>query len=292
MKRKIEIAAACLLTLLGITAIIITRTGREAVPAAPPISAPTVSPEGPIIIRNLTDRPVAFEVRPFGSLQPPAKRILKAREIGKFAARKELSITYQKRGTEITERLFPGSAYCFRFDENDWVQLYLGSHMREDAEDLAPYVPTPDEVAAKMLEMARVTRSDVVYDLGCGDGRIVIAAAKKFGAHGVGVDIDPQRIREAEEAAEGAGVKGLVEFRVEDAMKTDLSAATVVTLYLLPESNALLRPRFEKQLKPGARVVTHNYSVPGWQNREIDYATIEDQSGRRHSVFVYRSTAD
>ncbi len=107
---------------------------------------------------------------------------------------------------------------------------------------LAPYVPTPQDVVDRMLSLANVTASDVVYDLGCGDGRIVVTAAKKFGAQGVGVDFDPDRIKESEANAKAAGVEHLVSFKLQDAMTVDVSPATVVTLYLLSSSNAKLRP--------------------------------------------------
>jgi ribosomal protein L11 methylase PrmA len=139
-----------------------------------------------------------------------------------------------------------------------------------------------------MLQMAKVDGSDVLYDLGCGDGRIVITAAKKYGARGVGVDIDPDRIRESLRGAEEAGVANLTEFRLEDATKTDLSEATVLALYLLPESNALLRPKFEKQLKLGTYVVTHNYRIPGWEEKEIDAVSMEDLRGKNHTIFLYQ----
>ena len=114
-----------------------------------------------------------------------------------------------------------------------------------------PYVPTPQEVVDRMLALAGVGKNDVVLDLGCGDGRIPITAAKAFGAKGIGVDIDPQRIAEANANAKAAGVSHLVTFKLEDAMTTDLSQATVVTLYLLSSSNLKLRPILTRQLKPG-----------------------------------------
>ncbi|MFO7306648.1 MAG: class I SAM-dependent methyltransferase [Gammaproteobacteria bacterium] len=123
------------------------------------------------------------------------------------------------------------------------------------------FVPTPHEIVDRMLEVADVGPDDVVYDLGCGDGRIVIAAAKKFGARGFGVDLDPQRIREARESAKAAGVEHLVKFEVGDLFETDLSEATVVTLYLLPELNRKLKPKLLAQLKPGARVVSHDFDM-------------------------------
>ncbi len=127
------------------------------------------------------------------------------------------------------------------------------------------FVPTPNDVVAKMLEMAQVTANDTVYDLGCGDGRIVIAAAQKYGARGVGVDIDPERIKEARENARQARVADRVRFVLGDLFETDISAATVVTLYLLTELNIKLRPKLLAELKPGTRVVSHAFSMGEWK---------------------------
>ena len=123
------------------------------------------------------------------------------------------------------------------------------------------YVPTTDEVVARMLDVANISPLDVVYDLGCGDGRIVIAAAKKYGTRGVGIDLDPARIREAKANAKKAGVEQLVTFKVGDLFKTDLREATVVTLYLLPELNRRLKPKLFAELRPGARVVSHDWDM-------------------------------
>lgn len=128
-----------------------------------------------------------------------------------------------------------------------------------------PYVPTPQEVVNRMLELAKVGKNDVVYDLGCGDGRIVITAAKEFGARGVGIDLNPDRIAEAKANANREGVNGKVSFRVGDLFATDFSEATVVTLYLLPDVNRALRPQLWKQLKVGTRVVSHDFDMgPEW----------------------------
>jgi len=143
-------------------------------------------------------------------------------------------------------------------------------------------------VVDKMLEMANVTKADILYDLGCGDGRIVITAARKYGTRGVGIDLDPERIKESNANAKQAGVKDLVEFSLQDVMKSDISEATVVTLYLLPESNALLRPILEEQLKEGTRVVSHNYYMPDWQSREIAYTEVTSGDGETHTIFVYK----
>ena len=129
----------------------------------------------------------------------------------------------------------------------------------------APYVSTPQSVVDAMLRLAAVRQGDLVYDLGCGDGRIVIAAARNFGARGVGIDIDPRRIEEANFAARLAGVSGRVRFAVQDLFKTDFSDATVMALYLYPELNARLLPKFRSELKPGTRVVSHQFGIGDWK---------------------------
>lgn len=132
------------------------------------------------------------------------------------------------------------------------------------------YIPTPPEVVAAMLKLADVKAGDVVYDLGCGDGRMVIAAAQTYGARGVGIDIDPQRIKEANENARLAGVTDRVTFMQADLFDTDVSRATVVTLFLLPSLNIKLQPKLLKQLKPGTRVVSHAFDMGDWNpDREL-----------------------
>jgi len=158
---------------------------------------------------------------------------------------------------------------------------------RPDAPQLAPYVPTPQDVVERMLTLAAVTKNDVVIDLGCGDGRIPIAAARKFGARGIGVDIDPQRIAEANANAKAAGVEHLVTFKLQDAMKTDVSGASVVTTYLLTASNLKLRPLLTSQLKPGARIVTHSFGMGDWTPEKADSFT--DAEGRNRMLFLYRA---
>ena len=128
-----------------------------------------------------------------------------------------------------------------------------------------PYVPTRPEVVAAMLKLANVSSKDVVYDLGCGDGRIVITAAKQYGATGKGIDIDPERIAEAKANAQKAGVADKVRFAVGDLFKSDFSPASVVTLYLLPAINLKLRPQLLKQLKPGTRIVSHAFDMGDWK---------------------------
>ena len=128
-----------------------------------------------------------------------------------------------------------------------------------------PYVPTPQPVVNAMLRLAQVRRGDVLYDLGSGDGRIVITAAKRYGVRGTGVDIDPQRIREANANARKAGVAGRVRFINEDLFQIDFGDATVVTLYLLPRLNLQLRPRLISELQPGTRIVSHGFDMGDWK---------------------------
>lgn len=127
------------------------------------------------------------------------------------------------------------------------------------------YVPTPQAVVDEMLALAKVTKDDVIYDLGSGDGRIPITAAQKFGTKGVGIDINPERIKEANENAQKAGVTDRVKFLQQDLFKSDISEATVVTLYLLPELNVKLRPELFRQLKPGTRIVSHDFDMGEWK---------------------------
>ena len=130
------------------------------------------------------------------------------------------------------------------------------------------FVPTPNDVVDAMLKLAKVTSSDVVYDLGSGDGRIPIAAAKTYGARGVGIDIDPERIREATGNARSSGVADKVTFRAEDLFTADISPATVVTLYLLPSLNLKLAGKLMKDLKPGTRIVSHAFDMGDWKPQQ------------------------
>ena len=141
-----------------------------------------------------------------------------------------------------------------------WVTAYSQEPIPE-----VPYVPTPEEVVVEMLKMAGVTQNDIVYDLGCGDGRIVITAAKLFGARAVGVDNDPNLIRQSNENARKAGVTDRVKFIEQDLFETDIREATVVALYLLPELNLQLRPKLFRDLRPGSRVVTHEFDMGDWK---------------------------
>lgn len=140
-----------------------------------------------------------------------------------------------------------------------------------------PYVPTPIAVVDAMLDLAKVGKSDTVYDLGCGDGRIVVRAASRFGCRGVGVDLNPERVKEAKENANRSRVTELTRFEVGDVFDFDFSPASVVTMYLLPSVNLKLRPRLLKELKPGTRLVSHDFHMGDWKpetTREVARSTI------------------
>jgi len=127
------------------------------------------------------------------------------------------------------------------------------------------YVPTPQNVVEAMLKLANVHKGDVVYDLGCGDGRMVITAAKQYGVRGVGIDINPERIKESQDNAREAGVTDRVSFRNEDLFEANIKEATVVSLYLLQSLNVKLRPKLWKELRPGTRIVSHSFDMEDWK---------------------------
>jgi precorrin-6B methylase 2 len=150
------------------------------------------------------------------------------------------------------------------------------------------YVPTPQVVVDKMLELAEIKKADVVYDLGCGDGRIVVTAAKKYGCKAVGFDIDPKRIEESKENVKKNKVESLVDIRQEDIFKLDLTKANVITLYLLPTLNVRLIPQLEK-LKPGSRIVSHDFEMEGVKpDKEISVMAEDDIFGEReHKIYLW-----
>jgi cyclopropane fatty-acyl-phospholipid synthase-like methyltransferase len=171
------------------------------------------------------------------------------------------------------------------------MQIGFASAMVDYPEEI-PFVPTPIEVVDRMLELAEVKNTDIIYDLGSGDGRIVIRAAKKYGARDVGIEMDPTLIDKARKSAQAEGVSHLVEFRVEDALKTDISPATVVTLYMLPWFNEAMKPNFRKYLKPGARIVAHDFGIEGWTPAKIEkLPEIEHRSGgyqHQHVLYLWK----
>jgi len=149
-----------------------------------------------------------------------------------------------------------------------------------------PFVPTPVEVVDRMLDMAEVRPGDLLYDIGSGDGAIVIRAAKRFGVKAVGIEIDGDLVARSRRRAEKEGVGHLVEFREQDALKANISGATVVTLYMLPEFNAKLRPIFRRDLKPGARIVSHDFPVEGWP--PIKTEQMRGDFLHDHTIFLWK----
>lgn len=150
--------------------------------------------------------------------------------------------------------------------------------------NLAPYIPSPEKVVDKMLEAGHVKAGDVLYDLGSGDGRIVIAAAQKYHARAVGVELRSDLCKATEARIRKLGLEGQVSLIHGDLMKVDLSPADIVTIYLLTSSNSRLRPNLEKYLKPGARVVSSDFEIRGWSPRDVQYV---NAGGLMHTIYVY-----
>lgn len=155
-----------------------------------------------------------------------------------------------------------------------------------ESKKIVPFVPTPQEVVERMLQLAQVKPGDVVYDLGSGDGRIVITAAKKYGVKAVGFEIDPDLVKQSRENIQKAGVAHLAEIREQDILTVDLSPASVLTMYLLPEVNLKLRPNVWKQLKPGSRVVSHDFGMGDWRAVKIEH--IKDKSNWDHTIYLWQ----
>jgi len=185
-------------------------------------------------------------------------------------------------------RIFSASVFSLAFIA--WAGIAPAAEkekvpVRESDKADVVFVPTPNDVVLKMLDVAKVGKDDVVYDLGCGDGRIVVLAAKTRGAHGKGFDIDPQRIKECHENATTSQVEKLVEFEQKDIFTLDLSKANVVTLYLLPRLNVRLIPQLEK-MKPGSRIVSHDFDMEGvTPNKTVTVVSKEDNE--KHTLYLW-----
>jgi cyclopropane fatty-acyl-phospholipid synthase-like methyltransferase len=148
-----------------------------------------------------------------------------------------------------------------------------------------PYVPTPQDIVDKMLELAKVTPEDVVYDLGSGDGRIVITAAQKYGAHAVGVEINPDLYRQSSDRIKELGLDDKAHIIFEDMFNVSVHRATVVTLYLLTSFNEKLRPKLERELRPGTRIVCHDFHIPGWDPDKV--VDVVSKNGIPHKLYLY-----
>jgi hypothetical protein len=288
MTRRTHLTRAAVLAAV-LAALVASACSRPGPEPPPPLAVATAADLDlkETTVRNVTDRPVTYRIYPIANPAAIETRELAAGAIDRFRTAEALEVEFQTGEKDAVYSLDPGSPYSFRYDEGETIDLFLGSHGRDDAVDLAPWVPTPAPVVDRMLELAAVTGHDILYDIGCGDGRIVITAARRYGARGVGIDIDKAKIEESERNAAAAGVADKVRFLGMDATKADITEATVVSLYLLPESNALMRPILEAQLRPKSRVVCHNYAMPGWEAKQVRVETVKDEEGVTHYVYLY-----
>jgi 16S rRNA G966 N2-methylase RsmD len=288
MTRRTHLTRAAVLAAV-LAALVASACSRPGPEPPPPLAVATAADLDlkETTVRNVTDRPVTYRIYPIANPAAIETRELAAGAIDRFRTAEALEVEFQTGEKDAVYSLDPGSPYSFRYDEGETIDLFLGSHGRDDAVDLAPWVPTPAPVVDRMLELAAVTGHDILYDIGCGDGRIVITAARRYGARGVGIDIDKAKIEESERNAAAAGVADKVRFLGMDATKADITEATVVSLYLLPESNALMRPILEAQLRPKSRVVCHNYAMPGWEAKQVRVETVKDEEGGTHYVYLY-----
>jgi SAM-dependent methyltransferase len=177
---------------------------------------------------------------------------------------------------------------CLKFDAegDDWIGIVHAEEQDRDSTYIAPFVPTPQEVVDRMLELAQVSQEDILYDLGSGDGRIVITAAKRYKAKAVGFEIDPALVKSSQRSIKEAGVEALAEIREEDVRTVDLSPATVVTMYLYPGANLRLRAAIMRQLKPGSRVVSHDFSMGDWKPDRVERMT--DSGGLSRTIYLWR----
>ena len=290
MRRAVQVLLAVAVAALVVLALFVDRPGRDGENRVDlndlPASAAPFRTDA--TLRNVTKKPIEYTILPGPGGRGPRPRTLEVDALDRLAADMPVEISFDNGRRTTTYLVHPGKPYSFRYDEKGVVKVYPGSHGRENAADLAPFVPTPPEVVARMLELAAVGPRDVVYDVGCGDGRMVIAAAKTYGARGVGIEIDPALLEECRAGARREGVESLIRFVEKDALKVSLTGATVLALYLLPESLETLSPVFERDLAPGVRIVSHDYAIPGWTGRLVLSEVVEDGSGREHKIHLYR----
>jgi SAM-dependent methyltransferase len=290
MKRVLQAFIAAAFLAFAVLALFVARPAPEAenrvdLTDRPGAAAPF---REEATLRNVTKAPITYAILPGPGGRAAQTRTLAVGAVDRIAADHPVEISFDSGRRTTGYLVHPGKPYSFRLDENGVIRIYPGSHGREDAADLAPFVPTPPEVVARMLELAAVGADDVVYDLGCGDGRMVIAAAKTRGARGVGIELDPALLAECKASAEREGVSRRVKFLRQDAAKADLTGATVLVLYLLPESLETLAPVFERDLRAGARIVSHDYRIPGWDDRLVLTEVLPGGPDRDHRIVLYR----
>jgi hypothetical protein len=290
MRRRLEIGLALLLVAAVVFVLVFVHPGKQpenvVVFGEKPSSSAAYAKEA--TLRSVIDTDLRYLLETIPPSKTSRVRVLKAGALDRIRTVVPVSVTFDNGARQLSSTIFPGKPYSVRYDDKGLIRVYPGSHGREDAADLAPYVPTPIPVVEKMLEMAGVGGDDVVYDIGCGDGRMVIAAAREYGARGVGIELDAGLIEECRTNAEREGVAKLTRFIRMDATKARFTEATVIAVYLLPESLELLRPLFERDLKPGARIVSHNYRIAGWEDTIAGQETLQDENGLDHRIFLYR----
>jgi hypothetical protein len=289
MKRAVQALLAVAFLVLAGLAIFSGRPARDAkdrIDLMPRPGAAAFQEEA--TLRNVTKGPITYTILPGPGRAGPRTRRLAVGAVDRIATDLPVEVSFDNGRRAASNLVHPGKPYSFRYDESGVIRIYPGSHGREDAADLAPFVPTPPEVVALMLEVADIGPDDLVYDLGCGDGRMVIAAAKTRGARGVGVELDAALIAQCRAAAKREGVRDKVRFLQLDATKVRLAAATALLLYLLPESLEVLAPRFERELRPGARIVSHDYKIPGWDDRLVLTEVLPGQGRGDHRIILYR----
>jgi uncharacterized protein (TIGR03000 family) len=237
--------------------------------------------KAPVTLRILIHEKAKLQVDETQTKSTGSERLFTtpALQLGKTYAF-TLKWTYPDGGNTVTRM----AVIQFQPGKEKTIDLRPGS--KEVLSSQIIYVPTDEAIVDKMLEMAKVKKDDVVYDLGCGDGRIVVTAAKRYGARGVGIDIDPARIKDSLANVKKKKVEKLVEIRQGDALQVaDISKATVVMLYMLPEFQEKLAPILKRELKEGTRVVAHDYHLPGWEAVQT-----EEVPGifREHTLYLYR----
>jgi SAM-dependent methyltransferase len=187
----------------------------------------------------------------------------------------------------VSATLLLGMGYM-QFDSkgDESVGVAYAEEQDRDSTYIAPFVPTPQEVVDRMLELAQVSEADLLYDLGSGDGRIVITAAKRYRARAVGFEIDPTLVTRSQRNIKEAGVEALAEIREQDIRTVDLSPASVVTMYLYPGANLRLRGTIMRQLKPGSRVISHDFSMGDWKPDRVERMT--DSGGFLRTIYLWR----
>lgn len=240
-----------------------------------------------INIHNDTAKSIQFHVRILHSGEEPEFYYLAPGETQTLLEREV--IEFQIVPEELSRLYFlaPGEDYSIRMIDGKDFKVFQKIKGYENAVMLAPFVPSPMVVIERVLSLAGVNKNSIVYDLGCGDGRVVIAAAGIYGARGVGIDIDPDLIAEAVRNAVDAGVEELVEFREADIFQSSLTEATLVYIFLFPDSNRLLRPYLEKQLKIGTKVACLGFNLPAWADRLTGQHDIVDDEGYHRIVYFY-----